>query len=289
VLQSALVNFLGLRGKTLFQPYFRTVAFAAILVTASFSFAAAQDKPTKKGSKKPKAVAAKDAAKPVTAEAVTESAITIYGGLGGRATLDQIRKTAIERGKISVINDAGQMDQASYQKWVVRGENLGKEKIRMDHDFASVRYALVFSDDKIFGVYNDAVFSPRADATKAFQNRIYHGLDALLRYKEDGSTLALAGHDKMMGVDFYFIDVTDKQSRKTRFYISSKTFRVMTIEYEEEGVKYRRKFYDYNYAQGTLVPFRTTLTADEKVVEESTVSTVTFGQKIDDDLFKAAS
>jgi hypothetical protein len=61
------------------------------------------------------------------------------------------------------------------------------------------------------------------------------------------------------------------------------------IDYEEDGVKYRRKFYNYNYAQGTLVPYRSTLTADDKLVEETEVQTVTFGQKVDDDLFKSGT
>ena len=40
----------------------------------------------------------------------------------------------------------------------------------------------------------------------------------------------------------------------------------------EDGVKYRRKFYDYNYAQGTLVPYRTVLWANDKQIEETEYS-----------------
>ncbi len=90
-----------------------------------------------------------------------------------------------------------------------------------------------------------------------------------------------------MGVDFYMIDVTDKLSRKTRFYVSTKSFRVMMLEYEDAGVKYRRKYYNYNYAQGTLVPYRSVLWAGDKVIEETEINTITFGQKVDEDLFKA--
>ena len=86
-------------------------------------------------------------------------------------------------------------------------------------------------------------------------------------------------------MEYYLLDVTDKQSRKTRFYISAKTFRVMMLDYEDSGVKYRRKYYDYNYAQGTLVPYRTVLWADGKIVEETEIGTVTYGQKIDEALF----
>lgn len=225
---------------------------------------------------------------PATAEAVAESSILIYGGLGGRTTLDQIRKSAIERGKMSLLNAQGQIEPVNYQKFVIRGESLDKEKIRTDLEYPSTKYSLVYVGDKTYGIFNDSVFTPRADAIKEFENRIYHGLEALLRYKESGSTLTLAGHEKIMGVDFYFIDVTDKTGRKTRFYISSKTYRVMMADYEEDGVKYRRKFYNYNYAQGTLVPFRTTLTANDKLVEETEILTVTFGQKVDEGLFKTS-
>ena len=224
-----------------------------------------------------------------TAESVTEAAIVIYGGFGGRKTLDQIRKTTIEHGKMSLVNTQGLSEPVNYVKWCLRGENLNDEKIRDDLEYPSIRYALVRADDKTFGLYNDAVFSPRADATKEFENRIFHGLEALLRYKENGSTLELTGHEKIMGVDFFFVDVTDKAGRKTRFYISSKTYRVMMIDYEEDGIKYRRKFYNYNYAQGTLVPFRTTLTANDKLIEESEILTVTYGQKVDEELFKSGS
>lgn len=265
------------------------LAFTVVLpAIAQEKPAAAVDEKKAESNKDKKAESnnGKDAAnKPATADAVAESAVLVYSGLGGRDRLNQIRKTSIERGKISVKGDSGQLEQANYQKWIIRGDDQDKEKIRLDQDYATVRYSLVHNGDKTFGIYNNSVFVPRADAAKAFENRIYHGLDALLRYKENGSTVELAGRDKILGVEFYLLDLTDKQGRKTRFYISSKTYRVMMIDYVEDGVKYRRKFYDYNYAQGTLVPYRSTLTADDKVVEESQVLTVTYGQKVDDGLF----
>ena len=88
-----------------------------------------------------------------------------------------------------------------------------------------------------------------------------------------------------MSVEFYVLDVTDKQNRKTRFYISTKTLRVMMLEYTEDTVKYRRKFYDYNYAQGTLVPFRTVLWANDKQIEETNIQTISFGQRVEENVF----
>ena len=249
-----------------------------------------EKKDEKKDEKKPEPVtlAGRDSSKPVTAEQVAESSIYVYGGLGGRTTLNQIRKTAIERGKVSLLNAEGKTDEINYERWTIRADTFDKEKIRLDQEYPNTRFALVFSEDKIFGIYNNAAFTPRDDASKAFQNQIVRGLEALLRYKENGSTLELAGREKIMGVDFYEVDLTDKSGRKTRFYISSKTFRVMMLDYEDNGVKYRRKFYNYNYAQGTLVPFQTVLYADGKIVESTEISTITYGQKVDESLFKAS-
>lgn len=275
-----------------FSHSFLTLSF--VLLTALFAFG---QEPAKTDEKKPEptpsrtatpnlsAAAVKEAMKNPTAEQIAETTIFIYGLGGGRAVLNQIRKTALERGKISVMNAEGRMEQANYQKWITRGETLAKEKIRFDQDFPTVKYSLVYADEKTIGIYDDQPFTPREDAVRAFQNQIFYGLDTLLRYKENGATLALAGKEKIGGVDLHMVDVTDKQNRKVRFYVSAKTFRVMMLEYEDNGTKFRRKFYDYNAAQGTLVPFRSVLYAGDKVVEEVDIGTVTYGQRIEDGLY----
>lgn len=233
------------------------------------------------------AVSAKDAIKNPTADQLAETSIFLYGLGGGRAILNQIRKTAIERGRISVANAEGKMEQATYQRFTTRGETLNKEKIRLDQEFPTARYSLVFADEKIFGIFNDQVFTPREDASRAFQNQIVYGVEALLRYKENESKLELVGKEKIGGVDMHVLDVVDKQNRKMRFFLSAKSFRVMMLEYDDEGIKYRRKFYDYNIAQGTLVAYRSVLYAGGKIVEETDIGTVTYGQKIDDGMYSA--
>ena len=258
-----------------------------LLALCSLQVASGQTPAEAKPSPTPAVLSSKDASKPVTAEQIAESTIFIYGAGGGRVILNQIRKTGIERGKISLTNAEGRTDQATYQRFTQRADTLNKEKIRLDQEFPNARYSLVFNDEKIFGIVDESVFTPREDASKAFENQIVHGLEALLRYKENESKIESPGKEKILGVEYYVLDVTDKQSRRTRFYISVKRFRVMMLDYEQNGVKYRRKFYDYNYAQGTLVPFRTTLWAGDKLVEETEVGTITFGQKIDEAMFSA--
>ncbi len=272
---------------------FRTIILFTFLILISASLTVAQnvtvskektDKKVKQ--EKPNTKKQNTELQALTAEQIAESTIFIYGGLLGRQNLNQIRKTTLERGKISLIDAAGRADSAIYERWVLRGDNLNKEKIRFEQTFPDAKYALVYNGEKIFGLYNDSVFTPREDAASSFQSQIWHGLEALLRYKENEAKPELAGRDKIMGVDFYLLDVIDKQNRKTRFYVSSKSYRVMMLEYEEGGVKYKRKFYDYNYAQGTLVPYRSVLWANDKQIEETDIGTITFGQKIEEAMFQ---
>ena len=256
-----------------------------VLVTCATGFAQAQ-KPSPTAKPTPAPTAVKINPKPASAEEIAELAVFFYAPPAGRVTLDQIRKTTQERGRTSVTSANGRVDTAIYQRYVVRGESLDKEKIRLDQELPTARFALVYNDDKIFGIYNNSVFPPSEEARRNFGNQIFHGLEALLRYKESGYTLALQPKEKILGVDYYVLDVTDKQGRKTRFYVSAKTYRIMMLSYEDGGVKYTRKFYDYNYSQGTLVPSRSVLWGDGKIVEETEVLTVTFGQKVDEEMFK---
>ncbi|MBV9214645.1 MAG: hypothetical protein JO053_00595 [Acidobacteria bacterium] len=224
-----------------------------------------------------------------TPEQVAEATIFWYSLGGGRARLDQIRKTTQERGKVTFAGDDGKPEVATYTRWVMRGDSLDKEKIRLDEEFPTARYSLLYLENKVSGLYGTTVFSPREDVARRFENQIVHGVDALLRYKENGSTLTMQPKEKLMGVDFWVVDVTDKAGRKTRFYVSAKTFRVMMLTYDDGGIMYKRKFYDYNFAQNTLVYSRTVLWAGDKQVEETEIGTVTFGQHVDDEMFKIAS
>ncbi|HEX8638690.1 MAG TPA: hypothetical protein VF692_11545 [Pyrinomonadaceae bacterium] len=266
--------------------HFKSICLAFILALTALAPVSAQEEKKPEKPKKEEKKSSNNNAN-ATADQVAETTILVYGLGGGRQTLNQIRKTTIERGRINTINAEGNSEQTNYQRWTLRADSLEKEKIRVDQELPNAKYALVYDGSKLFGIYNDSVFSPREDAAKSFDAQVWHGLEALLRYKENESKLDLGGREKITGVDFHLLDVTDKQNRKTRFYISAKTYRVMMLEYEQDGTKYRRKFHDYNYAQGTLVPFRTVLYAGDKKIEETQTLTITFGQKVEDNMFQA--
>jgi hypothetical protein len=230
--------------------------------------------------------------KTFTAEQIAESAIFLYGS---REQLAKIRRNGIESGRICKPTcDAGKVEEATYQRRFVRGESMDKDKIRVDQKMPTLEYSLIFGSGQLWGIINGASFTPRQDATSTFFAQHRHSLDALLRYKENGSTLNLIGKDKQKGLDLYILDVTDKDKQTTRYYISAKSLHVLWLEYEEPQVgaglaplKYSRKFMDYRYAQGTLVPYRSVLLEDGKQIQETRILNVTYGIKLDDTLFKS--
>lgn len=224
-----------------------------------------------------------------TAEQIVESVILMYGTRPG---LDHIRRNGIERGKITRYTSDGNAEEANYERRFIRGENLDKDKIRLDQKLSTVEYSLIYGEGKLFGVINGASFTPKQDAMASFLSQHHHSIDSLLRYKECGSTLTVVGKDQQKGLDLFVVDLTDKEQRKTRFYISARSLRILWLEYEEgipggTPVKYTKKFLDYRPVQQTLVPYRTLLYEDGREAQEVRVLTITYGIKVSDAIFKA--
>ncbi|HET9525486.1 MAG TPA: hypothetical protein VFO99_04930 [Pyrinomonadaceae bacterium] len=273
-----------------------TLLAVTTLFGTSPAAAAPQDKPadktqeTKSQERQQETKAPESKAQEVkfTAEQIVESVILVYGS---RPALEHIRRNGVERGKITRFNAQGNTEEVNYERRFVRGENLGKDKVRLDQKLPTMEYSLIFDDGKLWGLINGAAFTPRQDATADFISQHHHSIDSLLRYKECGSTISLAGRDQQKGLDLYMIDLVDKENRKTRYYISARSLRVLWLEYEEGTpggipVKYNRKFLDYRIVQQTLVPYRIVLSADGRQSQETRVLTITYGVKVSDSIFK---
>ncbi len=233
-----------------------------------------------------------DDPKAPTAEQIAETVIVFAGGGMGRITLNQIRRNGVERGRLTRPGQDGRAEEVRYELRFVRGDKPDKDKVRFDSKTPQAEYSLVYGGGRVFGLVNGSIFTPRADATADFIAQQAHSIDALLRYKENESKLSSAGKDKQQGVDLYVIDLTDKANRKTRYFISAKTFRVLWLDYEEmppgstTAVKYTRRFYDYRPAQSTWVPYRTVLLEDGKQTLETRILTITYGVKMEESLFQ---
>jgi len=227
--------------------------------------------------------------KALTPEQIAEIVIL---AAGGRSVLTQIRRNGIERGRSSRMGQNGRAEESRYEMRFVRGDKPEKDKVRIDNKTPQAEYSLIFGDGKIFGIINGSAFTPRAEATADFISQQAHSIDALLRYKENESKLASAGKDKHQGIDVNVLDLTDKANRRTRYFISAKSYRVLWLEYEDTppgastSVKYMKRFYDYRFVQSTWLPYRTVLTEDGKQTLETRILTVTYGVKMEDSLFQ---
>jgi hypothetical protein len=226
--------------------------------------------------------------KTFTAEQIVESVILVYGT---RPALEHIRRNGIERGRITRVGAQGSPEEANYERRFVKGESLEKDKIRLDQKLSSMEYSLVYGDGKVFGIINGAAFIPRQDAASSFISQHHHSIDSLLRYKECASTITLVGKEQQKGLELYVVDLVDKEKRKTRYYISTRSLRILWLEYEDTPaaggapVKYTRRFLDYRVVQQTLVPYHSVLLEDGRQTQESHINTITFGAKLDESIF----
>lgn len=288
------------RNNFLMRPFLALACLsAALVVPASIAYsqtATTQEKPAASPTPQEKPAVTPKANnqdnkkdKNFTAEQIVESTIFIYGS---RPVLEQIRRNGVERGRITRTTTDGRTEEATYERRFVRGENSEKDKIRLDQKLPTMEYSLIYGEGRLWGIINGSAFTPRQDTAKTFMTQQRRSIDALLRYKENGSTLTLIGKDKQKGLDLYVVDVTDKEKQTTRFYISARTLHVLWLEYDDVAgsgtgsAKYTRRFSDYRYAQSTLIPYRTILLEDGKQTQESRILNVTFGIKMDDSLFK---
>jgi len=285
---------LGRRHSSLVLLIVATLGSVLCLSQSSKGQQPSKEEPAPKEQKAPKEQPASKApqGKEVTAEQVVESAIAVAGNGFGRAVLAQIRRNGLEIGKETRTRSDGRSEESRYELRFVHGEKPEQDKIRIDSKTPQAEYTLVYGEGRLFGIINGATFTPRPDDAADFISRQAHSIDALLRYKELESKISSAGKDKQQGIDLYAIDLVDKANRKTRYFISARTFRILSLEYEEAPpgsstpVKYTKRFYDYRLAQGTQVPYRTVTMEDGKLTTETQILTITYGVKMDDALFK---
>ncbi len=223
-----------------------------------------------------------------TAESIAETVVFVYGS---RPVLDQVRRTGVERGRVSRTTSEGAVEEIAYERSFKRGETSEKDKVRLDQRKPTVEYSLIYTEGRVLGLIKGTSFTPRAEEVTEFNSHRRHGLEMLLRYKENGAKLTYSGKDKQRDIEMWMLDLEDKDKNRTRYFISTKTGRVLWLEYEEaaaEGektVKFKRTFHDYRVVQGTQVPYRTVLYANDRKLEELQIMTVTYGVKMDDERF----
>jgi hypothetical protein len=107
--------------------------------------------------------------------------------------------------------------------------------VRLDQRMSSGRIlAHIFNDGRVTGILRGTPFTPKQEDVSWIMTDRVHGIDSLLRYKESGATVKFVGNESQKGLDLWVLELTDKAGNATRYYISSKSGRILWLEYERD-------------------------------------------------------
>jgi hypothetical protein len=237
------------------------------------------------------------------AEGAIELAIIAYGG---RKQLDIARAAIQEAGTIRLATEQGDLT-GNYLLRSIKKEKSSQDLLRVDLELSAaenaqgqtappIKYVIGFNGASVWSAQNGQYVNPRAGADIAFRAQLKHEYMALLRYKEDGSKLEYGGLETVVGVDTFVIDLTTADGEKTRYWLSTKTYRVLHCEYElklvegQPPTKYRIDYYYTPFSgavvQNTLVPVRREMKQDGKFVQEIKLTSINYSAKLEPEVFQ---
>src|SRR5262249_43765894 len=173
------------------------------------------------------------------AEVIVEFTIIAYGGRKG---IETARAAASEEGTIKLVTDSGDLS-GTYIGRSMRGEKSWLDLLTGDLQLnppgstdregnQPIKYTVAFNGASVWSAQNGQYITPKPEAEVAFKAQLTHEYMALLRYKEDGSKVELVGPETVVGVPTNVIDLTTTTGEKTRFWVSTKTYRILHAEYE---------------------------------------------------------
>ena len=234
------------------------------------------------------------------AELLVETTILAYGG---RGPLQKARATIEEQGTIRLATDQGDIS-GKYRMRTIRKEKSWQDLLRTDLELSlpesaqksgapsSVKYVIAYNGASVWAAQNNQYVSPRTEAEAAFRAQLVHEFPALLRYKEDGSKLELVGPDNVVGLDTNVVELTNPDGQKTRFWISTKTYHILHLEFDLKvgesptPGKFRVSYYGFRAIQNTLVPGRRKMEQNGKFVQEITITSFSYGPKLEPEVFQ---
>ena len=90
------------------------------------------------------------------------------------------------------------------------------------------------------------------------------------------------------------IELVSGNGSPTRFFVSSKTSRILHIEYdvpvprEPLAIHVRESYFDFRVVQNTLVPFRVERYENDRKVQEIQFNEIAYGVTLEPAIFKSA-
>jgi hypothetical protein len=290
-----------------------------LMLAPQLSSAYSQDKETKKEEKKEskqkdtgkvaspkeidkdkKKVEAAPEVKYTPGETLAEYVIIAYGT---RTALQTARANIQEEGTIRLATDQGDMT-GNYNLRHSRREKSTQDLLRVDLELTppenasaatkSIKYIIAYNGASVWSAQNEQYITPRPEAEAAFFAQLTHDYTSLLRYKEDGSTVELKKPETVVGVECNVLEMTSPDGSKTTYWISSKTYRILHLEYAltlgqgQQPIKYRISFFytPFRVIQNTLVPTRRVMMQDGKFVQEVTITQLNYATKFDVEIFQ---
>jgi len=235
-------------------------------------------------------------------EAVVELTILAYGG---RKALETSRASIAEQGTIKLATDQGDVT-GTFHLRSIRKEKSWLDLLRTDLELntpeaarkqgaaATVKYVIAFNGASVWSAQNDQYANARPEAEAAFRALLSHEYTTLLRYKEDGSKIELKEAETKAGIATNVVELTTPDGQKTRYWISTKTFRILHAEYDLKlgadvaPVKYLVSYFytPLRVVQNTLVPVRKVMMQDGKFVQEVTLTNIGYSAKLDPEIFQ---
>ncbi|MBO0726423.1 MAG: hypothetical protein J2P52_12540 [Blastocatellia bacterium] len=230
-----------------------------------------------------------DAQKKLKPEDIIERSILLYTYGAGRTALYGIQRNGTLRALIKFYGPEGTREGKSVTKFIRKGK-LAEDLLMIDLELPGTRYTIGFDGQETWAIQDGEIQKPPQEAIDAFRSAHEHSYEALLRYKENGSTLEYAGMNKLGTLEMDLIDMISPSGARTRYEISRRTGRIIYANYEDSKstpVKYRLYFKDFKPVQNTLVPHEVQVFQDGKLIEERKLVESIFNIQLEEKAFKA--
>jgi hypothetical protein len=222
-------------------------------------------------------------------EEIVEKTILAYGS---RAAVYKVQNNGSLRAQIKFFSPEGDREGESVTKFI-RKQKMSEDLIMIELNLPGTKYSIGFDGKSPWIIHNGEIQTPSEQEIKAFRTAQEHSYEALLRYRENNYKLEYAGSSKLGTLDLDQIDLISPDGLRTRYEISRRTYRVLYINYEDkpdpnaEPTKYRLYFTDFKPIQNTLVPYKTQVFQNGKLVEERKITEAVFNIQLDEKAFKA--
>jgi len=237
-------------------------------------------KPTKSAAAKNKNSSAEDVAE------------RVINGYGGRAALYAVQRNGILRGQIKLHAADGARAGKTVTKFI-RKPHVLDDLLLINLELPEVKFIIGFDGKQTWTLNNGEAQEPSPETANAFRAAQVHGYEALLRYKENDSKLEYVGTNKIGTLEMDILDLITPEGARTRYEISKRTAHIMYLNYEEKlapqgpPIKYRLAFSDFTVIQNTLVPFKTLVFENGRLVEERKLVEVAYNVQLDEKAFAA--